>query len=230
MVTFPQPLTQPQPTTEPRATRLRARSWAGAWAAQGFRLRLGLAVLLLLGLVPVVPHFYHFVQSRPGQQLADPLLALLPVRDVSDLTFALIYGSAVVTLAFLLRRPQLLLRALWAYYFLQILRMFTLWLIPLDPPTDLVVLRDPVMDRFMEVTTQPIVRDLFFSGHTATTALLGLVVRGCRLRWALALMTLAVGTLVLVQRVHYSCDVLAAPFFAWLAYWAAKRVTKINPR
>jgi len=29
-----------------------------------------------------------------------------------------------------------------------------------------------------------------------------------------------------VQRVHYSYDVLAAPLFAWLAYWLAGRVTR----
>ena len=42
--------------------------------------------MLLLGLLPVVPSFYHFIQARPGWLLADPLLDLLPVRDVSGLT------------------------------------------------------------------------------------------------------------------------------------------------
>lgn len=201
-------------------------TWPAAWARPGFRGQLGLVVALLLGLLPVVPGFYHFIQARPGHQLADPLLALLPMHDVSAVTFALIYGSIAATLAYLLPRPQLLLRALWAYYFLQLLRMGTLWLLPLEPPTTLIILHDPVMDRIFKVTTQPIVRDLFFSGHTATMALLVLLARG-RWRWALALATAAVGTLVLVQRVHYSYDVLAAPFFAWLAYWLASR-TALN--
>jgi len=179
---------------------------------------------LLLGLLPVVPGFYHFVQARPGHRLADPLLALLPVHDVSALTFALIYGSIAATLVFLLPRPQLLLRALWAYYFLQLLRIFTLWLLPLEPPAALVILHDPVMDHLFAVTTQPIVRDLFFSGHTATMALLALAVRGRRGRQVLALLAAAVGLLVLVQRVHYSYDVLAAPFFAWAAYRLAEQV------
>ena len=187
----------------------------------GFRLRLGAVLLLLLSLLPVVPGFYHFIQARPGQPLADPLLALLPVHDVSTPTFALIYGGIAATLVYLLPRPQLLLRAFWAYYFLQLLRMGTLWLLPLEPPTMLVVLHDPVMDRIFEVTTQPIVRDLFFSGHTATMMLLVLAGRGTAWRWALGLMTAAVGVLVLVQRVHYSYDVLAAPLFAWSAYWLA---------
>ena len=203
--------------------RLKAR-WQAAWATPGFRQRLGLVGLLLLGLLPVVPHFYHFIQARPGRLLPDPILALLPVHDVSVPTFALIYGCVVATLGYLVPRPWLLLRALWAYFFLQLLRMGTLWLLPLEPPTTLVLLHDPVMDRVFEVTTQPIIRDLFFSGHTATMALLALVVPGRRWRGALGLMTAAVGLLVLVQRVHYTYDVLAAPFFAWLAYWLAKRV------
>jgi hypothetical protein len=195
--------------------------WPAVWAQSGYRWRLGLALLLILGLLPVVPGFYHFIQARPGRLLADPLLALLPVRDMSTLTFTLIYGSVAATLAYLLPRPLLLLRALWAYYFLQLLRMLTLWLLPLEPPKELVLLRDPVMDRIFEVTTQPIIRDLFFSGHTATMVLLVLVVRGRNRRLVLSLMTLGVGVLVLVQRVHYSYDVLGAPLFAWLAYWLA---------
>ena len=210
----------------PLAASSRTPSWPAAWAKRRFRRRLGLIVLLLLGLLPVVPHFYHFIQARPGRLLPDPLLALLPVHDVSSLTFALIYGCVAATLVYLLPRPRLLLRALWAYYFLQLLRMLTLWLLPLEPPTTLVVLHDPVMDHLFAVTTQPIVRDLFFSGHTATMALLALVGRGRRWRWTLAFMTVAVGLLVLVQRVHYSYDVLAAPFFAVLAYWLAGRVVR----
>ena len=222
-----QPLDSPPPAgSRPAGLPLEAARWPTAWARPGFRLRLGLVVLLLLSLLPVVPGFYHFIQARPGRLLADPLLALLPVRDVSVPTFTLIYGAIAATLVFLLPRPQLLLRALWAYYFLQLLRMATLWLLPLEPPTTLVILHDPVMDRIFEVTTQPIVRDLFFSGHTATMMLLVLAGRGTTWRWTLGLMTVAVGVLVLVQRVHYSYDVLAAPFFAWVAYWLAGRVTK----
>ncbi|SFQ76005.1 phosphatase PAP2-related protein [Hymenobacter arizonensis] len=216
----------PQTASENHSTQPGAHAWPAAWAWAGFRWRLGLVVLLLLSLLLVVPQFYHFIQSRPGQLLNDPLLALLPVHDVSGPTFALIYSSIAATLVFLLPRPKLLLRALWGYYLLQLLRMLTLWLVPLEPPTGLVILHDPLIDHIFEVTTQPIVRDLFFSGHTATMALLVLAGRGRKWRHVMVLMTLAVGLLVLVQRVHYSYDVLAAPFFAWLAYWVAGQVCK----
>ena len=219
-------MTPPAALTSTPALPRRPPTWPAAWARPDFRVRLGLVVLLLLGLLPVVPGFYRFVQARPGQRLADPLLALLPAQDHSTLIFALIYGAIAATLVYLLPRPQRLLQALWAYYLLQIMRIATLWLLPLEPPAALVVLHDPVMDRIFEVTTQPIVRDLFFSGHTATMTLLTLAGRGHRWRWALGLTTVAVGLLVLVQRVHYSYDVLAAPFFGWAAYWLAGRVCR----
>ena len=227
-ILFTPPILAPSAAVPPAPVDPEGATWPLAWARPGFRARLGLIILLLLGLLPVLPGFYHFVQARSGRLLPDPLLALLPIHDVSALTFTLIYGSIAATFYFLLPRPQLLLRALWAYYFLQLLRMITLWLLPLEPPTALVILHDPVMDHIFAVTTQPIVRDLFFSGHTATMALLVLATRGRRWRRALTVIMLAVGTLVLVQRVHYSYDVLAAPFFGWLAYWLAGRVCRVR--
>lgn len=221
-----QPSSTAAPAVRPPARPSRQPSWPAAWSVPGFRRRLGLVVLLLLGLLPVVPGFYRFVQARPGQQLADPLLALLPAQDHSNLIFALIYGAIAATLGYLLPRPARLLQALWAYYLLQLLRMATLWLLPLEPPAALVVLHDPLMDRLFAVTTQPIVRDLFFSGHTATMTLLTLAGRGRRWRGVLGLMTVTVGLLVLVQRVHYSYDVLVAPWFAWAAYWLAGRICR----
>ena len=226
MASFPESVHLPPAQAAPLASQPPGKSWPVAWAHPGFRARLALVLVLLVGLVAVVPHFFQFIQSRPGQLLPDPLLELLPVRNVSVATFTLMYGSIVAALVFLLPRPLLLVRVLWAYLLLQLLRMLTLWLLPLDPPAALVMLHDPVVDRLFGATAQPVVRDLFFSGHTATMALLALAVRGRYWRGALALGTVAVGTLVLVQRVHYSYDVLAAPLFAWLAYYLAGQVCR----
>ncbi|WP_460500571.1 phosphatase PAP2-related protein [Hymenobacter agri] len=219
----PPPAPSQSSVSTPAAGR---RAWPAAWARRGFRVRLGLVLGLLLGLLPVLPGFYQFVQGRSGRLLADPLLALLPAQDHSALIFALIYGAIAATLSYLLPRPQRLLQTLWAYYLLQLMRMTTLWLLPLDPPAALIPLSDPLVDHLFGVTTQPVVRDLFFSGHTSTMMLLTLASRSRRWRWALGLATGAVGLLVLIQRVHYSYDVLAAPFFAWAAYWLAGRISR----
>ncbi|MCB2406602.1 sphingomyelin synthase family protein [Hymenobacter lucidus] len=202
-----------------------APTWPQLWRQPAFRGRLLgiLAALLLLG--AVIPRFFAFIQARPGVVLPDPLLAVLPAHDVSGLTFGAIYLSVAVAVVYLVPRPALLLRALWAYGLLHLLRLLTLWLLPLEPPLGLVLLQDPLVDKLFYASATPITKDLFFSGHTATVALLALAVGPGLLRRGLWLGAVLIGGLVLVQHAHYSYDVAAAPAFAALSYWLAGRAT-----
>lgn len=201
-------------------------TWPQAWARPRFRVLLGAVLGLLLVLASRIPVFFAYIQARPGLVLPDPLLAALPAQDVSYPTFGVIYLGIVAGVAYLLPRPTLLLRALWAYLLLHALRLLTLWLTPLAPPTGLLLLHDPLVDRFFYASPTPITQDLFFSGHTATLALLTLAVPHRLLRWLLLLGTVLVAALVLVQHAHYTYDVLAAPFFAWCSYWLAGKVVR----
>ncbi|GAB3637581.1 hypothetical protein GCM10027422_31710 [Hymenobacter arcticus] len=175
-------------------------------------------------LVPITPGFFQAIEQRSGAVLADPLLHLLPHHNVAMPVFVLMYGGVLVAVGWLTRHPQLFLRGLWGYALLLLLRMASIWLVPLLPPLDMVPMPDPFTATLFH-TGAGITKDLFFSGHTGTVAILALAVRGRWLRPALALVALLIGVLVLVQRVHYSCDVLAAPLFAWFAYWLAGLLT-----
>lgn len=205
-------------------------SFARAWRRSLTQPRSRRGWLVLVGLlfgvvVPRLAYFFHYIQQRSGPLLPDPLLALLPRHDVAVPIFVLMYGSVIAAVTWLFGHPQLLLRGLWGYLLLLLFRLAAVWLLPLSPPLDLLDMPDPFLARLYHgVVTEPITRDLFFSGHTATVALLALGVRGRWWRTALWVATVAVGLLVLVQRVHYSYDVLAAPLFAWLAYWMAGRI------
>ncbi|GAB2773516.1 hypothetical protein HNQ93_000924 [Hymenobacter luteus] len=204
-------------------------TWREAWRQPAFRARLGVVLALLLTLAAVLPRFFAWVQARHGRLLPDPLLALLPARDVSGLTFAVIYlgiGLGVVTL---LPRPYPLLRALTAYLLLHLLRCTTLALLPLEPPIGLIILRDPLVEQLFYAAPAPITKDLFFSGHTATLLLLALAVPAGWRRRVLLAATLAIGLLVMMQRAHYSYDVLAAPLFAGLSFWLAGRFIPTPP-
>lgn len=200
--------------------------WQKAWKHPAFRYQLLTALALDVALAVGLPFYFAVIQARPGHVLSDPFLTYLPAYDVSWPTFALIYFSIVVALGHLLSRPAALLRVLWAYGFMHLIRMATLWLAPLDPPTGLLLLHDPIVDTFFYPSTAPITKDLFFSGHTATLMLLALAVRGRSLRVALLLATVLVGFLVLVQHAHYTYDVLAAPLFAGFSYWLAGKGVK----
>ncbi|RFP66816.1 hypothetical protein D0N36_01645 [Hymenobacter lapidiphilus] len=199
-------------------------TWPAAWRQPAFRARLLLVLALLLGLASQLPRYFAWVQARPGYHLPDPLLAWLPAHDVSGATFAVIYLGIALGVATLLPRPARLLRALWAYLLLHLLRCATLWLLPLEPPPGLVLLQDPLVDLFFYAAPTPITKDLFFSGHTATLLLLALAVPSGWRRQLLLFGTVAVGTLVLIQHAHYTYDVLAAPLFVWLAWKESKRL------
>ena len=201
-------------------------AWVRAWARPAFRWSWLLLLGLLVGVVvPITPGYFQFIEHRSGALPADPLLHLLPRHDVAMPVFVLMYGAVLVAVGWLTRHPRLFLRGLWGYTILLLLRMVSIWLVPLLPPLDMVPMLDPFTAAVFH-TGSGITRDLFFSGHTGTVAILALAVRGRVLRPALALVAALIGVLLLVQRVHYTYDVLAAPLFACLAYWLAGHVTR----
>lgn len=222
------PSSLPTATTRPAACD-QVLSGTGAWsqalARPAFCLSwLALLVLLFGIVVPLTPGFFQFIEHRPSPVLADPLLHLLPRHNVATPVFVLMYGGVLVGVGWLTRQPRLFLRGLWGYCFVLLLRMATIWLVPLSPPLDMVPMPDPFTAAVFH-TGAAITKDLFFSGHTATVAILALATRGWWRR-GLALAAFAIGVLVLVQRVHYTCDVVAAPVFAWVAYWLAGLLTR----
>ena len=104
--------------------------------------------------------------------------------------------------------------------------MLTITLFPLDPPIKIVELVDPVLLPFYGHSE--INRDLFFSGHTSSAFVIFLILKK---RWEkiLALLaTLVVAFLLLVQHIHYTIDVVFAPFFVYLVFMLAKKVSRIS--
>lgn len=190
----------------PSRGRLRA-----AWA---------LTVLAALPVVLAMPFFFRYLETRPGHTLPDPLLDHLPAIDVSVPLFVLLYAVLAVAIIALSRHPVLFLRTAQAYVLLLLLRMLSMTLLTLEAPPGWLPLQDPISTLFYP-GQQPFRKDLFFSGHTATVFLFHLAAPWKPGRWLLLLATLLVGLAVLVQHVHWTVDVLAAPFFAMFAWWVA---------
>lgn len=178
--------------------------------------------LASLGLtVAVFTRFLAWAESRPGIPLADPVLARLPAVDVSAWVFLVLYASLAWTLWRARRDPATVATGLYAYALLCLLRLASIFLLPLAAPAGLISLRDPFVRLFEGRTID---RDLFFSGHVATMTLLVLLARDRWERRVLTAAASAVATLVLVQHAHYAVDALAAPPFAWLAWRGARRL------
>lgn len=164
--------------------------------------------------------FLGFNEARQGAALTDPLLALLPSHDVTWLTFGLIYLCLFAAIYFLVGHPRELLVAISSYAILAIVRMTMMYVTPLEAPHGFIPLVDPVIEFFGTGST--VNKDLFFSGHTSTLFLLFLTASVRWLRAFFLACTIVVATCVLIQHVHYTIDVLVAPFAAYGAYRLAR--------
>ena len=197
-------------------------SWKEAWGNFGFRRMFLTAIVLLSGVLYFYPYFFEFVQNRKGVVLQDILLAFLPSVDVSPYIFTLICITIVTGLVRSLQSPYLFLTFLWGYLLLNLSRLITITLVPLEPPIGLLALADPIAFPFYG--QQGITKDLFYSGHTGTLFLVFLIVKK---RWEKILTlvcTIFIGILLLIQHIHYTFDVVAAPFFVYGIYLVTKKV------
>lgn len=183
------------------------------WKTRSFKYQSLLTLLYIACVLMTLTRFLDAIEHRPGVVLADPVLSLFPPVDLTWLTFLIIYSSVLTCVLLLLKSPQHLLLALQAYGTMVIFRMVAMAITPFDPPPDMLALKDPFVEFFG--TGRTLTRDLFFSGHTATIFVLSLVSPFRSAKRLYALSTALVAVCVLLQHVHYTVDVLAAPFFAF---------------
>ncbi len=197
-------------------------AWSEAWRDRSFRRQAVVTAAALALALSALSRFVGWVEQRPGATLPDPLLRLLEPRDVTWLTFSLIYAGLLSGVALLLRRPRDLLAAVQAYAVMAVFRLAVMWATPLDPPPGMIALVDPFVQAFG--TGQVLTRDLFFSGHTSTMFLLFLAAPGRLARGLFLACTALVAACVLWQHVHYAVDVMVAPPFAYAAWRVAARL------
>ena len=197
-----------------------AERWTAALRDRGLRTHLLLTVPALIAVMRWFASFLLWVEARPGVSFSDPLLAALPARDLTWGIFALLYVGLATGLAVLAFHPRQLVIGLQAYALMVLARMALMSALPLDPPAGMIALRDPLVEVLGNGATMT--RDLFFSGHTATMTMLALAVPGRALKVALGLGAAGVAAGVLWQHVHYTVDVLVAPFVAFACYRAVR--------
>src|ERR1035437_1016331 len=184
-----------------------------------------LYTLILLGAVLLgFTRFLNFVELRAGFSFNDPLLNLFTPIDFTWVIFGLIYAGLIIAIFFFIKDPYLLLTALQSYLVLVIFRSAAMYLLPLNPPTDMIPLNDPFVQIFG--SGEILTKDLFFSGHTATLFLLFMVANKRILKVIFLSFAVIVGISVLLQHVHYSIDVFTAPFFSYTSVKFAAYIKK----
>jgi hypothetical protein len=191
-------------------------AWCEAWRDKAMRVHIVATPICLVLALRALAAFLLWVEDRSGARLSDPLLMAIAPRNRTWLIFAMIYLALIFGLTVLAFHPRAMVVGVQAYVLMLLSRICVMYVTPLDPPTDMIALRDPIIE--IIGTGRTLTRDLFFSGHTATLVLLLLAVPGRRFKPLLLACAIAVAIGVLWQHVHYTVDVLVAPLFAFASY------------
>jgi hypothetical protein len=199
-------------------------SWRKAWQQNLYKMTMTSGFLILCIISCFLNYFFQAIEARQGLEIRDILLSRLPAKDCSEIIFILIWSCVGLATFRFVSSPRLFLMFLWSYVFLCLTRIITITLVPLNAPAGLIPLRDPLSNYFYGQVF--ITKDLFYSGHTATLFLIYLCLEKKNDKLFVLLSTGIVGLLLLIQHVHYSMDVLAAPFFAFFTYYCAERFLK----
>ncbi len=209
---------------EPKKTLTIVTLWQKALVTKSFRNKISISIVLLIGCAISAPIIFRYVQQRKGFVLNDYLLAQLPSFDLSNWIFTILYAMIILGVISIATSPYKFLLTLQAYILLTVFRFITLLLTPLEPPTNIIELHDPFVQHLFY--QQSITKDLFFSGHTSLLVLLTLAVPNRNIYKVLLAGTFIIGFMLLIQHAHYTVDVLLAPGFAWLAFYASNLINK----
>ncbi len=203
------------------------QTWKTAFADRSFTISF-LGALAVFSIFPFkADDYFQWIQLRDGIQWNDPILNALPALNVSYPIFGIIYLSVIYLLYRLLQDPKRFVWFAWAFNVETLFRFICIYLVALDPPARLVDLHDPLAEMFIYGENMAITKDLFFSGHTATMVFVCYFLPTTRERRIGIGLSLLLVSLLLVQHVHYSLDVLAAPLFTLAAIWIVKRIRVI---
>lgn len=142
--------------------------------------------------------------------LADPVLPRFEAVDCSTPLAFSVYGSIAMVIYFSSSRPDNMLEMMQTHIVVVWARMLALYVTPLEVPLGSI----PLVDAVAHPDGAVLMRDLFFSGHTAATTLIFLGTwKLASTKWRLffGLMALVTMIMVILQKTHYVIDVLAAP-------------------
>lgn len=201
-------------------------NWKYAFKNKPFVMQLSLSLIVIIGIALFFPPYFDYLESRNGRILNDWLLNAIPVVDVSWVVFFSVYLGIVISLIGNFAHPKQLLMVLQTYALVTVLRISSLYLIPLDPPIGYLEMKDPLFSMLFTTHGEVCSKDLFFSGHVSTMLALYFPVKQRGVKRIILFFSVLVGVGVLVQHVHYAIDVIVAPIATYFCFFLSKKITR----
>jgi membrane-associated phospholipid phosphatase len=199
------------------SSNIHVNSWAAAMSNVRFRNKTIIGVILLLAILLYFPYFFAFIEHRQhGIKINDWVLQVIPPKDFSIPIFIIIWSIFSLFIFRCINNPLLFVQAVFSVILLSFTRMAAIYLVQLEPPLELIRLKDPLTSITYGGKDLFITKDLFFSGHTSNMLLLALCFDRKTDKIFTFIAAFLVGILVLFQHVHYSIDVVGAVVFTFL--------------
>ncbi|MEJ7588205.1 MAG: phosphatase PAP2-related protein [Ferruginibacter sp.] len=207
---------------------LKNSSWSEARTSPLFRRKAIVAIVIFTTIMMLLPYFFAVIEAREGVVLNDWLLQQIPARDCSITLFICLWSTSLLAMVRSFQHPGIFLRIIYLLIVITLTRVVTISLFPLEPPPGIIHLTDPLTSLTYGGRELFITKDLFFSGHTSNIFMICLCLQKKKDKLFALLTTIMIGTLVLVQHIHYTIDVIVAIIFAYALVQISKRVSFLN--
>lgn len=195
-------------------------SWKSAFGDKVFAIK----ILLLPGFFflysAITQKIGIYIEQRKGIQVNDTLLNYIPQFDFSVPIFVLLYTSLFLAIVTHLNQPKIIYRIIEMHLLVAVIRQICIFLVALDPPNGIIVLRDIFLENTVYPRFSPLTKDLFFSGHVASIWLYFLCVQHKLVKKYLIVATFFMAFMILSMRVHYTFDVYGAIIITSIIYFA----------
>ena len=174
-----------------------------------------------------VPDFYqNTIAPKKGPILDDAFLNLFNPFDCSIAIFTILYLAVIQTLVLGLKRPSVMMLGITTYCAVSLLRMASMYLVTLEPPTGMILLIDPISSSLYPDNN--FAKDLFFSGHVSTMMILVLLDGNKTTKWLKIVGTSIMGLFLAWQHVHYTIDLVVAPVVTYVVFAQIRRILDLT--
>ncbi|MDP2656405.1 MAG: phosphatase PAP2-related protein [bacterium] len=164
-----------------------------------------------------------YVVALQGVAVDDLLLSHLPLLNIGGFLIQFSLSIAILIILCFVYKPKYLNFGLRALALFILIRSFFIILTHLGANPQQIVLSPSDIGFGLYNLMFNTSNDYFFSGHTGMPFLMGLIVWHERVwRYIFLITTLTMGVTMLIARMHYSIDVLAAPFITFSIFCIAR--------
>lgn len=201
-------------------------SWKAFWQSKKDKKYFWIAMIAFATMFVSVFFTLRYVETRQGFVIEDWSLDFLgKPRNFSIGIFAITYFAMIYAISTNVLRPRIFLHMLITYAFMQLSKCALLLFVPLDPPTNILPLSDPILETLFYGGNVNL-KDLFYSGHVATVCIAFVYARPRTMKIIFAILGLTLAFMMAQQRIHYILDVVAAPLFVWVAFRLSSSISK----